>query len=40
LTIPADEFMKSEEFQRVKKSRDDGTFKKDDIRFSKDGLNM
>jgi len=40
LTIPADEFMKSEEFQRVKKSRDDGTFKKNDIRFSKDGLNM
>jgi isopenicillin-N N-acyltransferase like protein len=40
LTIPADEFMKTEEFQRVKKSRDDGTFKTDDIRFSKDGLNM
>lgn len=38
--IPEDEFMKTEEFQRVKKSRDDGTFKTNDIRFSKDGLNM
>ena len=38
--IPEDEFMKTEEFQKVKKSRDDGTFKTNDIRFSKDGLNM
>lgn len=40
LTIPADEFMKSDEYKRVKKSREDGTFKKDDIRFRKDGLDM
>lgn len=40
LTIPADPFMDTAEFKKVKKSRDDGTFKSDDIRFRKDGLNM
>lgn len=40
LTIPADPFMDTDEFRKVKRSRDDGTFKTDDIRFRKDGLNM
>ncbi len=40
LTIEADSFMETDQFQKVKKSRDDGTFKPDDIRFRKDGLNI
>lgn len=37
--IPSDDFMDTEEFKKIMKSRNDGTFKSDDIRFSKDGLN-
>jgi isopenicillin-N N-acyltransferase like protein len=40
LTIEKDPFMETDEFKKVKKSRDDGTFKTDDIRFRKDGLNI
>ncbi|HNW82305.1 MAG TPA: C45 family autoproteolytic acyltransferase/hydrolase [bacterium] len=40
LNIPSDPFMKTDEFKKIKQSRDDGTFKNDDIRFRKDGLNM
>ncbi len=40
LTIEKDPFMESDEFKKVKRSRDEGTFKADDIRFRKDGLNF
>jgi len=37
--IPSDSFMETEEFKKIMESRYNGTFKSDDIRFSKDGLN-
>jgi len=39
MTIPKDSFMDTDEFKEIMKSRYDGTFKSEDIRFSKDGLN-
>lgn len=37
--IPNDSFMETEEFKNIMRSRNDGTFKSDDIRFRKDGFN-
>ena len=39
LNIAKDEFLETEEFEKIMESRRNGTFKSDDIRFSKDGFN-
>lgn len=39
MNIEKDEFLETEEFKKIMESRRNGTFKSDDIRFSKEGFN-